>query len=258
MTWTSPFTAVTGAVITSAGHNTSVRDNLNHLRALLPDPGSSGLPLVASSTSSAAFGQLGAAGIASDAVTTAKILDANVTSAKLAADAVTTAKILDANVTAAKLAAESVTEAKLDALDSPADNEVLTYDSGTGRLEWQALSALGNSVQSGSGMFVPTAAQIPAGYTRYTNLDGRIPVGAGTTFSTTFTENTNYGSAWSFTPLGSVVIVVGGPDQTEEGGSGADQVAADGHSHGISSQTFTGSSTTWTIPSRAVVWITKD
>lgn len=55
MTWTSPFTAVTGAVITAAGWNTSGRDNLNHLRALLPDPGAANRLLTASSTSAAAF-----------------------------------------------------------------------------------------------------------------------------------------------------------------------------------------------------------
>lgn len=44
------------------------------------------------------WGQVAAAGIASDAVTTAKILDANVTTAKIANDAVTAAKIADATL----------------------------------------------------------------------------------------------------------------------------------------------------------------
>ena len=39
-----------------------------------------------------------------------------------------------------ELADEAVTEAKLDAVDSPSDGEVLSYDSGTGRLEWVAQS----------------------------------------------------------------------------------------------------------------------
>lgn len=66
-----------------------------------------------SATNGVAWGQIAAAGIASDAVTTAKILDSNVTAAKLAADSVTTAKILDANVTTAKIADANVTGAKL-------------------------------------------------------------------------------------------------------------------------------------------------
>jgi hypothetical protein len=57
-----------------------------------------------SATNGVAWGQVAAAGIASDAVTTAKILDANVTAGKLATDSVTTAKIADLNVTGAKLA----------------------------------------------------------------------------------------------------------------------------------------------------------
>lgn len=57
-----------------------------------------------SATNGVAWGQVAAAGIASDAVTTAKILDGNVTAGKLASDSVTTAKIVDANVTGAKLA----------------------------------------------------------------------------------------------------------------------------------------------------------
>lgn len=56
-----------------------------------------------SATNGVKWGQVPAAGIATDAVTTAKILDANVTAAKLATNAVTTAKIADGAVTAAKL-----------------------------------------------------------------------------------------------------------------------------------------------------------
>lgn len=57
-----------------------------------------------SATNGVAWGQVAAAGIATDAVTTAKILDENVTAGKLATDSVTTAKIADLNVTGEKLA----------------------------------------------------------------------------------------------------------------------------------------------------------
>jgi hypothetical protein len=53
------------------------------------------------------------------------------------------------------------------------------------------------SIPSGLGMWVRTAAEIPAGFVRETSLDGLIPVGAGTTFGQTFTETTSYGSSWA-------------------------------------------------------------
>lgn len=67
-------------------------------------------------TNGVAWGQVAAAGIASDAVTTAKILDANVTAAKLATDAVTTAKIQDNAVTQAKLADRVIGSSEYDSL----------------------------------------------------------------------------------------------------------------------------------------------
>lgn len=67
-------------------------------------------------TNGVAWGQIEAAGIASDAVTTAKILDANVTEAKLASSAVATAKIADNAVTQAKLADRVIGSAEYDNL----------------------------------------------------------------------------------------------------------------------------------------------
>lgn len=67
-----------------------------------------------SATNGVKWGQIPAAGIASDAVTTAKILDANVTAAKLATDSVETAKIADNAVTQAKLADRVIGSAEYD------------------------------------------------------------------------------------------------------------------------------------------------
>jgi hypothetical protein len=119
----------------------------------------------------------------------------------------------------------------------------------------------GAGVPSGLIGAFETAAAIATGWARYTAADGRMLVGAGTTFSTTFVEATNYGSAWSFTPSGSVTIVIASHSTTRRNaniafGAGSDNVEDD-HSHGITSQTFTGASTTWAIPSRAVVWAQK-
>jgi hypothetical protein len=56
-----------------------------------------------SATNGVAWGQVAAAGLASNAVTTAKILDANVTADKLASDSVTQVKIADRAVGSAEL-----------------------------------------------------------------------------------------------------------------------------------------------------------
>jgi len=64
--------------------------------------GTSGYALTSNGTD-VAWGQVAAAGLATDAVTTVKILDANVTAAKLASDSVTQAKIADRAVGSAEL-----------------------------------------------------------------------------------------------------------------------------------------------------------
>ena len=67
-------------------------------------------------TNGVKWGQIPAAGLASDSVTTAKILNANVTEDKIASNAVVTAKIADNAVTQAKLADRVVGSAELDNL----------------------------------------------------------------------------------------------------------------------------------------------
>jgi hypothetical protein len=64
--------------------------------------GTSGYAVTSNGTD-VVWGQVAAAGLASDAVTTAKILDANVTADKLASDAVTQVKIADRAVGSAEL-----------------------------------------------------------------------------------------------------------------------------------------------------------
>lgn len=133
------------------------------------------------------------------------------------------------------------------------------------------------SFPSGVGAWVPTAAAIPSGFSRYTALDGRMPVGAGTTFSTTFVEATDYGSTWSHghsdsghghnaAALG-VSGSTGGPSSNTGVGGGAGTAADGSHTHpsgglDVSGNTDGGSasisSVAWQIPARAVVWIRKD
>jgi hypothetical protein len=87
-----------------------------------------------SGTASAAVINAGVVGtneLSDNAVTAAKILNANVT----------TAKIADANVTTAKVADGSITEPKLAVSNSPAANQVLSYN-GT-QLAWTTPAAGG-------------------------------------------------------------------------------------------------------------------
>lgn len=102
-TYTTPVLAVTNAIIASSDANVDKGDIRYFRQFLSANPASSGLPLVSTGTDSAAFGQLGAAGLATDSVTNAKIAAANITAEKIQDGQITTAKIADANVTPAKL-----------------------------------------------------------------------------------------------------------------------------------------------------------
>jgi hypothetical protein len=141
---------------------------------------------------------------------------------------------------------------------------------------WVTPSALAG-VPSGVGAWWSgVAATIPAGWTRATALNGRVPVGAGTTFGQTFVEGTPYGTAWSHShtqpahahaaaSLG-VGGTTGGPSSTGTGGGTGASFADGSHTHGSGGLDVSGSTdgatpttdaTTWLIPMFAVVWIVK-
>ena len=199
MTYTTPFTAVTGAVITASGHNASVRDNILHLRSLLPDASGSGLTLVSTSATAAAF---------------------------------STAATVPAGLIAA----------------------------------------------------FETAAAIASGWARYSSADGRMLVGAGTTFAVTYTEATDYGASWNHSHTGPSHSHTYGHTHTasdttaaEQGGTVYDEdetgnghTVREGHTHTFSLTTASQSASTtsadgtgltsltaWVIPSRAIVWAQK-
>lgn len=73
---------------------------------------------------------------ATPAITAEVILDGGTLSSSA-----TGLKVANSGITATQLASDSVTEAKLDVLNSPTDGYLLSYDSGTGRLEWIASAA---------------------------------------------------------------------------------------------------------------------
>lgn len=133
-------------------------------------------------TNGVKWGQVAAAGIASDAVTTAKILDANVTAAKLATDSVVTAKIQDGAVTAAKLAATAaiqptIVDAKGDIIAATGSDAVARVAVGT---NGQVLTA-DSAESAGVKWATPTPSAITA-------VASDSVLTAQTTSSTSFTD----------------------------------------------------------------------
>lgn len=232
MAFTSPPTAVTGAVIESADINV-FRDNDNWFNALVPAPTGADQLLRSSSTSAAGFVNDGdGSGI-------------------------------DADLLDGQHGSYYATAAGLAAVEAAA-------------------------FPSGVGAWVRKASEIPTGFTRESALDGRIPVGAGTTFTVTYVEETNYGSSWSHGHFNgdhehsAANLGVSGTSGGPNGGTknvqagGSSQVSQETHTHDQGSLDVTGytdgmkqlsthsavsiptSSDPWTIPSRAVVWIRRD
>jgi len=141
---------------------------------------------------------------------------------------------------------------------------------------------------SGVGGWVRQASEIPSGFARESNLDGRIPVGAGTSFSVTYVEATNYGSAWAHqhqmgnhvhndghahTNASQTGVAQNGTAYDEDETGGGHNTQDDQHHHSLSDtggraggSVLTGDMqlpginvglTSWVIPSRAVVWVRK-
>jgi hypothetical protein len=139
------------------------------------------------------------------------------------------------------------------------------------------VSASAGAVPSGMGaIWSGTVASIPAGWTRWTALNGRLPVGAGTTFTVAFTEGGSYGSSWSHnhsTPAhshsGASLSVSGTTGNNnnagQRGGTGT-STADDPHTHTFSASVggntatdgaSTSGDTAWVIPMFGVVYVTK-
>lgn len=116
-----------------------------------------------------------------------------------------------------------------------------------------SLSSL-NQVPSGLIGAFRTAAAIAAGWTRFTDGDGRLLVGAGTTFSVTYTQDTAYGSSWAH---GHAISFNTGTSTTAGGtvqAGGSSSADPQNHVHPVSGST---ADTTWTPVARAVVWAQK-
>lgn len=128
-----------------------------------------------------------------------------------------------------------------------------------------------NGVPSGAVVWFETLAELTAagaGWARYTAGDGRLLIGAGTTFSQTFAEATNYGANW--TPAISLGVNAGSldvagstdaaPTVTNAYTAGTASAAGLGHVHGSSGLSISGvpnlsgETTAWLPPARAGIW----
>jgi len=169
---TKDYVDARGDLFTATANNTPALLSLGtDGQVLIADPSTVG------NTRGIKWGQLTAAGIASDAVTTVKILDANVTAGKLASDSVTTVKILDSNVTLAKLASA------VQSLLIPAGTIAATVKS-TADTGWLLLS--GQTITSADSTYPSLWSAAPASWKSGTslilpNLANRTLFQAGTT-----------------------------------------------------------------------------
>lgn len=102
-----------------------------------------------------------------------------------------------------------------------------------------------------------TAAAIASGWTRFTDGDGRILIGAGTTFSQTFTENTAAGSSnWtpsSLITVSAIAVTADAPFLVNVGTN--TNVTTSTHTH--PAPTLGGLTTAWIPPTRVVVHAIK-
>lgn len=245
MAWTTPFTAVVGAIAEATNWNTSGRDNLLHLRALLPDPTAASQILRSTSTAAASF-----ANPSGDAVLSPGTVTGNSTASAIGSSGLIPNRLvadsLDATQVAAAFASSSI---PLSVLSTAVQNKL-------------------NS--SGLIFMVRTAAEIPSGWTRETSLNGRFAIGAGVSFGSTFVEATDYGSAWAHLhDLGSHTHAVASfnsstsslttmvnfitPDQ-KHGAHGDHRHASTGT---LSASTSNMSTTAWIPPSRAYVFVRR-
>ena len=239
--------------------------------------------------------------IADGNISTAKLADLNVTASKIADGNITTAKIANLNVTGGKIAAATIDYDKMAPLTgqvlwtTTTGAKIGLYGTTFGLgvsagqinlfgvgLTWgladdaagtnfRTLYHTGNlpatvSVPLGAVVWFRTAAELTAAGASWAtegSLGGRIPYGAGTTFSQTFTENTDVGSSWSHTHTTpshthSVSTTTNGGVGGSVSSGGGSTASPTGHTHDISTisggNNPTTDGTAWIPPGRVGVF----
>lgn len=190
----------------------------------------------------------------------------------------------------ATVATSAVNAAQLSGVTATANaaagaNKIPIADA-SGKLDaWISPSGLAGVPTGLGAWWSGVAASIPSGWARCDgaggrpNMNGRVPVGAGTTFGQTFTEGASYGVAWSHdhatpshshsgAPL-SVSGVTGQPSATGGTASGTpppsfgtgththDQGTLDVSGNTATDGAGTSGDTAWLIPMYCVIWIVK-
>jgi hypothetical protein len=253
-TWTPPFLAVTNAVISSSDANAGYRGNLLYLRQFLSaNPGGANEWLQSTGTDGAAW--VARATAVRDALATA-ILTANLRLANNISLQGQTVGAVNRGLAGvgpddivylgdASSSMRLQTSGSLQMFDGA--NYQTLYHTGN-------LPSPGAAVPTGLIAAFRTAAAIASGWTRFTDGDGRLLVGAGTTFSVTYTQDTAYGSSWAH---GHTVSFNTGTSTTPGGSvqsGGASTADPQNHVHPVSGST---ADATWTPVARAVVYAIK-
>ncbi len=200
--YVEPFLATTNAIISSSDTN-AANDNHRHWNELLPEPTAAGQLLLSQTA-----GPGGTSGWATkpsgDTVLGVSSVTGNGPSSAIGPGTVHHNRLVDPGAnfviagTGAGTSSTKVTPSHLDASNSPSDGQVPVWDATAGKFVFQTPSSVAG-VPSGAVVWFETLAELTAagaGWSRYTAADGRFLIGAGTTFSKTFTEATNYGSYW--------------------------------------------------------------
>jgi hypothetical protein len=280
MAWSTPVTPVSGTVITVAWATSAVVDPVNWLRRLTgnADPPGAGHVALSTSTTLAGWFDLTTALAAklSDAGDT-MTGDLQVNRSSVAAP--TTGFLILGNDTAKYIgydgAKHVVVTPRMDV-----QNDLFVYRASATTTGYTVYGAPGThfvgfdgtnivadasrvhtdantvGVPLGAVVWFRTLAEVTsagASWTRETNLDGRLPIGAGTTFSQTFAEATNYGANWtpsSGLTISAIAVTADAPFLVNVGTN--TNVTTSTHTH--PAPTLNGSGTAWLPPARAGIF----
>lgn len=138
----------------------------------------------------------------------------------------------------------------------------------------QSATVVASKVPSGAIVMHRQASEIATGWTRESSMDGRIPVGDGSTFSQTFVQGTNYGADWTpsaglgisntMSATSSAVAASGSATQATGSATATLTTNVPTHTHPAptitlgGSVSITGASSAWLPPMRSVVYARKN
>lgn len=268
MAWSTPQSGTAGAVITAAWSTANVVNPLNWLRALTggADPPGSGY-MVTSDSASTSTWKTGTAAISAVLGYTPLNKDGDTATGNLMMDygkifqlegtGNTPFRLAEINASNQIIVGDGANASlRLMAASNTilADNQTIWHAGNDGAgsgldadtLDGVQLSAI-NQVPSGLIAAFATAAELTsagAGWARYTAADGRLLVGAGTTFGVTYTQDTSYGASWD---VPAHTHSIGGVTDKALPNAGALTVT-------LGTSTVDTGSAAILLPSRAVVW----